>query len=74
MTERGRKRPGYREAIAWIALNDDCEWLYADGTDTAYTASVTACLVADLFGVDTERVANDLRRIRAKWAKITIRC
>jgi hypothetical protein len=58
--EGGRtvKRPGYREAIEWIALNDDTEWLNAEYG----SPSVTACLVADLFGVTTERVTADLRR------------
>jgi hypothetical protein len=63
------KRPGYREAIDWIAYNDDTEWLKPNdwnnnGADLS--PSVTACLVADLFGVDTDRVTADLKRKLAK--------
>lgn len=52
------KRPGYREAIKWIALNDDTEWL----NDVEPIESVTAALVQDLFGVDRKRLLKDLRR------------
>lgn len=52
------KRASYRDAIRWIAANDDTEWL----TDAMSVPSVTASLVADLFEVDTDRVTKDLRR------------
>jgi len=52
------KRPSYKHAIAWLANNDDCEWL----ADEPCYASVCASLVADLFGVDDARVVADLRR------------
>lgn len=52
------KRPGYREAIAWIANNDDTEWLL----DEFGSISVTAALVADLFDVSEEKLRNDLNR------------
>jgi hypothetical protein len=52
------KRPSYKHAIAWLAHNDDCEWL----KDEPSYASVCACLVADLFGKDTAAVTADLRR------------
>lgn len=51
------KRPGYREAIRWIAENDDTEWVGKGDPE-----SVSAALVADLFGVSDERVAKDLAR------------
>lgn len=54
------KRQGYRAAVQWLADNDDCEWL--DEDDAA--PSVSTCLVADIFGVDTDRVTTDLRRRR----------
>lgn len=42
------KRLGYRAAIAWIAENDDTEWLNQDyGT----FFSVTAAFCADMYGV-----------------------
>jgi hypothetical protein len=52
------QRASYRNAIMWIAHNDDNEWI----DDEHGHPSVTACLVADLFGIDTDRVTTDLRR------------
>ncbi len=52
------KRPGYREAVTWIAANDDTDDLMS-GSD-AYP--VTVCLVADLFDKDTETVAKAVAR------------
>lgn len=46
----------YRDAIKWIAQNDDTEWL-RNGEDTL---SVTASMVADLFGKSEEKVKADL--------------
>lgn len=48
----------YKDAIRWIALNDDCEWL--EGKDGS-SISVTAALVADLFRKTDYEVAADLR-------------
>ena len=59
------KRPSYREAMQWIVLNDDTEWL----TDEHGSLSVTAALVADLFGVSDERVIKDLLREKARREK-----
>jgi uncharacterized protein YidB (DUF937 family) len=56
------KRAGYREAVQWIADNDDTEWVRNDKDTALGTPSVTACLVADLFGVDEERVRRDIKR------------
>jgi len=52
------KRPSYREAIRWIASNDDTEWV----ANNEPSISVTAALVADLFDVDDDKVTADLRR------------
>jgi hypothetical protein len=52
------RRPGYREAIEWIACNDDNEWLH----DKEPIISVTAAMVADLYDVDHSRLFADLRR------------
>jgi len=57
----GVKRPGYREAIQWLLDNDDCDWL-DDGSDASL--SVTASLVADLFGKTDAQVVADLLRRR----------
>jgi hypothetical protein len=61
------KRPGYRAALDWIARNDDCEWLKLG---EQVPLSVTAALVADLFGVDDKRIVRDLQRVHKRvWAK-----
>ena len=52
------RRPGYREAIQWIAANDDCYWL----ADERPIISVTAAMVGDLFDVTDEKLFADLRR------------
>jgi hypothetical protein len=51
----------YKEAIAWMALNDDTEW--AENGDPQ---SVTAALVADIFGKDDEKVRTDLCKMLKK--------
>jgi len=61
------KRASYREALEWIALNDDCEWLFPGRDyDGPPAISVSAALVADLFAVGTERVIRDLTRTYTK--------
>ena len=50
----------YQHAINWIAENDDTGWL--NDTEDGSNPSVTAALVADLFGRTTDEVAKDLRR------------
>lgn len=52
------RRPGYREAIEWIAGNDDCYWL----ADESPIISVTASMVRDLFDVTDAKLFADLRR------------
>jgi hypothetical protein len=54
-------RRSYRRALAWIVENDDTEWLAPDD-DGQVIPSVTASLVADLFGHSDEKVARDLQR------------
>lgn len=52
------KRPGFREACRWIALNDDC-------SDMKYTyeyPSVTVCMVSDLFGVEHRVIIDEIRK------------
>ena len=62
MTRRApATRPSYRRALQWIIDYDDTEWLEAN-EDEAAALSVTASLVADLFGHCDEKVARDLRR------------
>jgi hypothetical protein len=59
------RRPGYREAVEWLVLNDDVEWATYDPvgeTEARASVSVTGALVRDLFGVETERLRADIRR------------
>lgn len=51
---------GYRASLRWLVLNDDTEFL----DDECGAPSVTLCLVADIFGVDTEKATADLRFAR----------
>lgn len=53
------KRPGYREAVEWLAGNDDCYWL-ADTENLI--PSVAACMVRDLFDADESKLYRDIRR------------
>lgn len=59
---------GYRFALDWIVLNDDTEWLPKRADDEGDPPSVTACLIADLFGKPVETVTRDLIR-RKETAK-----
>jgi len=57
------KRPSYRDAIYWIALNDgpgDLDALYVEYVKEL----ITVRLVADLFGQSDERVARDVVTVR----------
>jgi len=57
------KRASIREAVAWIASEDDP----ASGPDfEVLRYQLTVCLVADLFGLTTEEVA---RRVVAERRK-----
>ena len=60
-------RLGYRASLDWLLDNDDCEWLL----DADPTESVSAALVADIFGVSTGKVTRDLLRRQA--ARIDLR-
>jgi hypothetical protein len=55
------KRLGSRAAIEWMVLNDDTQWV-ADGDPF----SVTAALVADLFGKTVAQVTADLKKALIK--------
>lgn len=58
-----RRVGSYRDAIEWIALNDDTDWL---DDEYGYSASVTLCLVADVFGRTIDEATKDLRAALAK--------
>jgi len=54
------KRPGYREAIDWLAGNDDCYYL-GDYDAHGLMLSVAASLVRDLWDVTDERLVKDIK-------------
>lgn len=58
------KRPGYREAVRWIALNDEpTEHRIAE-----MERLISVALIADLFDVTTLRVARDVIHFRGRLA------
>lgn len=57
------KRASYREAVYWIAGNDNA----GNGdNETQVSEYITTSLIADLFGTTVERVARDIMRCRDK--------
>lgn len=62
------KRASYRHAVAWIGDMDSAG--EADALDAeAVSELVSVCLVADIFDVETERVARDVVRWRNRTAR-----
>lgn len=57
MSSRAQK---YRAAIAWIAENDDTEFMHDE--DPVAMASVTLAMVADLWSVPIEEAVKHLRK------------
>lgn len=55
-------RPGYREAVEWLAGNDDCYWL----GDEEKVLSVAASMIRDLYGVTDEKITADIRKMLKK--------
>jgi len=56
------RRPGYGEAVEWLACNDDCYWL----GDEHGSLSVAASMVRDLYGVADSKLIKDLRKALAE--------
>ncbi|MCL4683040.1 MAG: hypothetical protein KJZ92_17465 [Rhodocyclaceae bacterium] len=61
-------RPTYRAAIEWIAANDNPGAAEPSETLKGY---LTVALVADLFGVDVKRAAEDVANFRNKQGAVT---
>jgi hypothetical protein len=61
------KRASYREAVAWIAINDDAGATYALDAEHLRIV-VTVILIADIFGKDPVEVATDVVKFRAAEA------
>lgn len=59
------KRASYREAVYWLAWNDDTHWL----DDEHPMLSVSTAMISDIFGVGDEKITADLRREVAKRDK-----
>lgn len=57
------KRASYRQAVRWIAENDDPGDDEADNVD-AVAEMISVLLTADIFGVEPKRVAADVVRKR----------
>jgi hypothetical protein len=55
------KRASYKEAVFWIAHNDNAG---SDDSEQEVASYVSTLLVADLFSVEPERVTRDVIRIR----------
>jgi hypothetical protein len=55
--------PSYKSAIAWVANNDSG---LDDGNNNPRIVSelITACMVADLFEVDSLKVGRDVCKVR----------
>jgi hypothetical protein len=56
------KRPSYKAAVEWIAVNDEPTW--SDFNDV--NSMLTVCCVADMFEVATERVTKDVLKVRER--------
>jgi len=61
------RRASYREGVRWIAVNDEAGM--GDTMDEV-EVYVTVAMLADIFGVDTVRVATDVLNERAKIDKV----
>ena len=64
------KRPSYREAVEWLALNDDTTWVEFSPESGDGSISVSGALACDLFGVEDSRLRKDLQ---AKLAILRVR-
>lgn len=56
-------KPSYRAAVEWIAVNDNPGAAEPPETLESY---LTVALVADQFGVDVKRVAEDVANFRER--------
>lgn len=66
------KRASYREAIAWVALNDS----FGDDDNLDEEAAgnlVSAVLIADIFDVDTAKVGRDIVRYRKEFNAVKLK-
>ena len=57
------KKPSYREAICWLARNDENGWLVPDKPGRI---TVAAVMVRDLWHVSGEKLESDIRYVLRK--------
>lgn len=62
------KRASYKEAIAWVAMNDET----ADMNPESVKFFITSLLIADIFDVEEDKVGKDIVRFRKKNMDLTI--
>ena len=62
MPRRVTKRASYREAVQWIAVNDEP----GEKDVEVMQGMISVCLVADIFGADQAVVAKDVMRARER--------
>jgi hypothetical protein len=55
-------RASYTSAIAWLAANDDNEWVEHNPDSGPGSMSVTGAMTCDLFGVDAAKLRADLTK------------
>lgn len=60
-----RKAPSLKAAIEWIALNDDPGSSTAENLE-AVSEMISVLLAADLFGVEPEKIAERVVKLRLK--------
>jgi hypothetical protein len=60
------KRASYREAVAWIALNDESG---SDDGPEQIIGYASTVMIADLFDVESAKVAQDIHRKREQYRK-----
>lgn len=66
-SRKPRKTPGYREAVAYIAMNDEASNLCNDPESPDYIGAMpTVLLTAMLFGKTEHEVATDVLAYRQK--------
>lgn len=64
--QRNRRRPlSYKKSLAWILNNDDISYLDKNEKDPEGYLSVTAAAVADIYGVDDEKIRKDLIKMKS---------
>lgn len=59
------RRPGYREAVEWLAGNDDCYYLVTS-EHHEIIMSVAASMIRDLYDISAEKLQSDVRKVLKK--------